>query len=455
MYILRYNLLLIVLLLPLSLLWGCGGNGDEPQPAPTPPIEEETTNGYVIYEAFPGLFGTSQSLVNLTAQLNRIDRLEANVLWLMPIYEQGVLKGVGSPYCVRNYRTVKSSYGTVADVKSLVTAAHARGMKVILDWVGNHTSWDHAWITEHPDWYTHDANGNIISPPGMGWGDVADLNYNNTDMRAAMQEEMAFWITEADIDGFRCDYADGVPEDFWRNTISALRTIKGGELLMLAESSNATLYNVGFDMIYAWNFAYRLQDLYGGKISVADLYSASAAELSSVGKGKMLMRHITNHDMASSASPVVTYGSAEGSFSAFVATVGMGGCPMIYSSQEIAYPSALSFFSDRNMDWSTQPAYQDKYVKLMTLYRDSPALQHGEVKLYNINGATAVCSYRTSASERILVLVNVTKTAATATLPMERRGDAATNLWTGKSEVIPATVTLEPYGFYIWKINEQ
>ena len=323
-------------------------------------------------------------------------------------------------------------------------------MLVILDWVANHTAWDHAWTTEHKDWYTQDANGNIVSPPGMGWDDVADLNYDNTAMRAAMQEAMLYWLTETDIDGFRCDHAEGVPNDFWKETITKLRAAKS-TLLMLAEGSQTALYDAGFDMLYAWNFAYKLQDVYAGSASVANLYDTHRSELASVTDKRLLMRYSTNHDMASEKSPVQAYQTKEGAFSAFVASISMGGCPMIYSSQELAYDKPLSFFGYQAMDWNSNADYQADYTKLMQLYRNSPALQNGEIKLYQTS--KAICSYRISSTEKILVLINTSGNQERLNLPMERVGDSAKNLWTGESTVLPRTITLEPYQYYIWKIE--
>jgi glycosidase len=286
----------------------------------------------------------------------------------------------------------------------------------------------------------------------MGWNDVADLNYNNQEMRSAMQAAMIYWVTEADVDGFRCDYAVGVPDDFWKINITAFRAAKGSKpLLMLAESGKSSLYDDGFDMVYAWNFAYKLQDLYAGKATVADLYNTANAEMASATNGKMLMRHITNHDMASTASPLTVYHSAEGAFSAFVIAASMGGCPMIYSSQEIAYPSALSFFTSRSMDFTSNAAYQNDYEKLMDIYRASPALQHGTVKLYNCDAAA--CSYRVSDTEKILVLVNTSGTTQTINLPIERVGDKATDLWTNTSITLQRTMEMAPYEYHIWKIE--
>ncbi|MCD7970216.1 MAG: hypothetical protein LUF87_07675 [Alistipes sp.] len=212
----KWQLWLACLLLALPV-YGCGSsnNGtdiDDPE-NPTVIVPEEIDR-VVIYEAYPGMFGTSNTLTAISGQLDNIKSLGVNILWLMPIYEQGVYKGIGSPYCVKDYKAVNPNYGTLDDLKSLVSAAHGKGMRVILDWVANHTSWDNAWITDHPDWYTQNSDGEIISPPGFDWPDVADLNYDNADMRAAMLDAMKYWVTEADVDGYRCDYAEGCSPRF-------------------------------------------------------------------------------------------------------------------------------------------------------------------------------------------------------------------------------------------------
>ena len=150
---------------------GCSSDDDPDMPLPADDI---TTDGMVIYEANPALFGETQALNGLTAQLPRIKKLEANVLWLMPIFQQGEKNAVGSPYCVKDYRAINPAYGTLSDLKALVTKAHAEGMLVILDWVANHTAWDHAWTTEHKDWYTHLwvpwGHGEFSAPCGCGSG---------------------------------------------------------------------------------------------------------------------------------------------------------------------------------------------------------------------------------------------------------------------------------------------
>ena len=172
----------ILLVLLLALMCACKPSEQPSQGGTTPSV---TAKGLpVFYEANPKLFASTKSLPAIEGQLDRIKGMGCDILWLMPIHEFGQKNAVGSPYCIRDYKSVNSSYGTLSDLKSLVQKAHAKDMKVLLDWVANHTSWDHAWITAHPDWYTQEG-GVIISPKGMGWNDVADLNYVSTPMRSA------------------------------------------------------------------------------------------------------------------------------------------------------------------------------------------------------------------------------------------------------------------------------
>mgnify|MGYP003294192536 CR=1 FL=1 len=271
------NSMRLLYLLPLALLllvlYACEkASGDDTTTPDEPPVvnpkDDPMGSSMVIYEVNPKVFAKTGALKTITENLDRIHKLGADVLWLMPIYPQGKKNGVGSPYCVMDYKSVNSEYGTMEDLKELVKTAHSKGMKVILDWVGNHTSWDNPWITEHPEWYTQEK-GEIISPKGMGWNDVADLNYNSTEMRSAMKDAMMFWVETADVDGFRCDYTDGVPTDFWKDAISELRKKK--EMIMLGGSSDSKYYGSGFDMLYAWSYAGNLPKVYAGNLSLSEL----------------------------------------------------------------------------------------------------------------------------------------------------------------------------------------
>jgi glycosidase len=190
----------------------------------------------VMYQVNPRVFAAENSFQAIINRLDSIQDLGVNMLWIMPIYPIGQEKSKNSPYSVKDYKAVAPEYGTVDDLRQLVESCHERGMGVILDWVANHTAWDNVWLQQHPDWYTHDSTGNIIFPPGTDWTDVADLNYDNKDMRAAMIDAMRYWVDSVGVDGFRCDVADQVPVDFWTECIDNLRAAaKPRNLIMLAE----------------------------------------------------------------------------------------------------------------------------------------------------------------------------------------------------------------------------
>jgi cyclomaltodextrinase len=224
--------------------------------ADTPPAaarqSPEWLRDAVIYEVFPRAFSPAGDFKGVTAQLGRLQELGVTVLWLMPIHPTGKLKAkgtLGSPYAVRDYDAVNPDYGTPDDLKKLVDAAHRRGMKVLIDIVINHTSWDSVLIEKHADWYTHDAAGKIL-PPNPDWVDVADLDWSQPALRQYMTEMLVRWLRDYKLDGFRCDYASGVPTDFWEALRPELDRVRPG-LAFLAESDDPALLKKAFDIDYA------------------------------------------------------------------------------------------------------------------------------------------------------------------------------------------------------------
>ncbi len=438
-----YRFILAALL--TLFLFGCkpsdqpsgGGNGSSAATAEGQPM---------FYEANPKLFASTKSLSAIEGQLDRIKGMGCDVLWLMPIHEFGQKNAVGSPYCIRDYKSVNSTYGTLADLKSLVQKAHARDMKVIMDWVANHTSWDHAWITEHPGWYTQEG-GVIISPKGMGWNDVADLNYLSEPMRDAMKEAMLYWITEADVDGFRCDYADGVPHYFWKDAISSVRE-KKKDALFLAESRDRSFFDDGFDYIYGWPFKTALKALFDGG-SIADFLASLSAESASLPEGKHIMRFITNHDQASEQSPVSEYKSEAGvlAATAIMAFCGEGG--LVYSSQEIACNTALSFFNVNVQNWNSKPAFTESFEKILSCRKSTAALRTAAPKFYS--SGSLVEMYYAVGDKGLFVVVNPTGKAVSVRTPMERIGDRVTNLLSGENTTIPTMLDMEAYEYRIYE----
>lgn len=406
-------------------------------------------NEMVIYEANPKVFASSGAFKAMEDRLDEIRELGANVLWIMPVHPIGSVNSVGSPYCVKDFMAVNASYGTLADLRSLVDKAHSMDMKVILDWVANHTAWDNPWLTEHPDWYTKDGAGNIISPAGMGWDDVADLNFDNKSLRTNMIEAMKFWVTDAGIDGFRCDYAEGVPGDFWTDAIKAIRSVKK-DAIMLAEAADMSLYDCGFDMLYGWDFQSNLADVFAGKKKVQALYESHKGEYAGVKNGKERMRFSTNHDKAmNESSPITMYNGEAGAMAAFVIAAYMGGIPMIYSSQEIGYAKTLSFFTSTIIDWNSNPSYTEEYQKVMKAFAESVDARAGEMTMYN-TGDLVTVYYQGG----LMVTVNTTGASVQVKTPMERSGEKAIDMMTGKQESIPVALTLGAYEYKIWKLEK-
>ena len=206
-------------------------------------------------------FSRSGDFRGVTRGLDRIQAVGANVVWLMPIYPVGIAnrKGtLGSPYAVRDYLAVNPEFGTVADFKALVQAVHARGMKLILDWVPNHTAWDNVWVQQHPAFYVRDDSGALTVPRDdkgklTDWTDVAQLNYKNPEMRRAMIDAMRHWLVQFGIDGFRVDAAGFVPDDFWQEALPKLRASVKRPILLLAEWGDVKMHRFGFDLTYAWD----------------------------------------------------------------------------------------------------------------------------------------------------------------------------------------------------------
>ena len=366
----------------------------------------------------------------------------------MPVNEQGRQNAIGSPYCVKDYTKVEPEYGTLDDLRSLVKQAHSRDMAVIIDWVANHTSWDNEWI-QNKSWYTQDAQGNIVPPEGTGWNDVADLNYDNADMRKAMIEVMKYWVHEANIDGFRCDAADMVPADFWKQAIDELRKFEGRTLLMLAEGNRTDHYASGFDMDYAWNFYTRLEQVYKGTNSISALYSTHDNEYNNVPEGKEKLRFTTNHDYSAyDGTPVTLLGGLNGSLSAFVLTATLGGSPLLYSTQEIGREALVPFFTPMAINWNINPELLAEYKKIMSIYGMSEALRRG--RLQTFAHADVACFYRLYQTSGALVAVNVRNRAVTFNLPTQFAGQSFTNAFDGTTAALPATVAMEPYQYNIW-----
>lgn len=409
---------------------------------PAEPVIGNEVSTNVIYQANPRFFGDNECLKGLTRQVSRIAGMECDILWVMPVYEPGELNGIGSPYCIRDFKAVNPRYGTMTDLKELVNTAHSSGMKVILDWVANHTAWDCSWITEHPDWYVKDAAGNIVSP--SGWSDVAQLNFANADMRAAMKDAMLFWVEQLGIDGYRCDYADGVPHDFWSDVITALRAKNSG-MIMLAETANPDYYADGFDMIYDWNSSTTISSAFnGGK--PADVVKEATEALAKVPDGKLILRYVFNHDVAAENNVATMFGAPEGVPAAYVLASMLNGTPMIYSSMDVEGLSGkLSFFNYMTLDFST--SLSDEYKAINAAFKASAEVRRGELR--DFSNSSVVCFTRAIPGHNLLVAVNTTGSEKSVKSPISLAGSTMTGLIDGKQVTVPVEISLEPYSYTI------
>lgn len=407
----------------------------------------------MMYQVNPRVFAPEKSFNAVAQHLDSIKALGTNVVWFMPIYPVGQINSVNSPYCISDYKGVNPEFGTLEEFKSLVDQCHQKGMSVIVDWVANHTSWDSNWM-EHKDWYTLDENGQIVSPANTGWLDVADLNFDNAEMRLAMIDAMKYWVTEVGIDGFRCDAADFVPFDFWKQCCDSLRAIPDHKLLLLAEGKRKDHFDAGFEMNYAWDYLEAIRRVFnGGRRGPAEpahtLFAADSAEYAGIPDGSVKLRFTTNHDESDKMSPIREFGGERASMAAFVASTYIHGGALVYGSQEVGYPGRINFFRYVPVDWEANAGLNREYTDLIRLYNEIPAIRKGELTDYPDENILAF--QKNDGDSAVLVLVNVRHEDYTFTLPAEWSGKQCTDLMTGETVKLGQNVHLDPYGYIILK----
>lgn len=378
-------------------------------------VEVPDAHDVVMYQINPRVFAANNSLQAVTQRLDSISDLGVNVLWFMPLYEIGQVMTVNSPYCIKDYKSLNPEFGTFTDFDKLVREAHRRGMSVIIDWVANHTSWDSEWIQKHPEWYTQDSLGVIISPAGTGWNDVADLNFDNMEMRQEMIESMKYWVLEHGVDGFRCDAADFVPFDFWKQAVDELRALPDCNLLLLAEGRRKDHFDAGFDMNYAWGYLSALRRVFRRGASVSALVQADSSEYAGVDPDKVKLRFISNHDESVRRSAVEEFGGERGAMAAFIATTFIRGGMLIYDSQEVGYVGGIDFFKYVPVDWCANSAYLEEYKSVVKFYNDHPAVRRGHQVIYPHDDV--LMFERVWEDDHVLVLVNLRDKEIEVTIP--------------------------------------
>jgi len=450
------------ILLLIAILAFAGCSKSKPfTPTPTPPpvssgdpaqygtpyASVPATKDIVMYEVNIKTFPNA-NFAGVESRLDSIKALGVNVIWLMPTYPIGILKASGSPYSVQNYEGVNSAFGTLADLRTLVANAHSLGMAVILDWEANGTSWDNAWITTNPSWYIQNASGTIQQL--STYTDVAALNFSNQSMRLALIKAMKYWVFTANVDGYRCDFADNTPSDFWTQALDTLNNITTHKLIYLAEGTTSAEISSGFQLDYAFDYYGSIKSLFAGSSTPNSLFATNATEISSIPASGTKLRYITNHDDASSDGSTITeYGGKQGALAAFAIVSYMGGVPLIYSSQEVGYPSAINFFNNVPVDYTANPDMVAAYKQILAFRAAHEAIKTGTLTQYN--DANIVAFEKTSGTDDVLVLVNTKNAAETFNIPAALQGTTWVNGYTAGNVTFSTQYTLQPYSYFAFK----
>jgi len=367
----------------------------------------------------------------------------------MPVYPVGTgPKSFNSPYCIKNLTSVGSEFGTLDDLRRLVDGAHSRGMAVMLDWVANQTSWDHPWITEHKDWYLQDGGGNIIQ---LGsYSDVAALNFSNTAMCTAMISAMRYWVFTANIDGFRCDFADNPPVSFWQQAITSLRGITTHKLLLLAEGTRSTNYTAGFDFNFSFGFYGGLRSIYLNNSAVTQIDNLNSTDYVGAGTKNQVVRYVTNHDVyGSDGSPYNLFGGKNGTLAAFVVIAYMKSVPFIYNGVEVGNTISMPFpFTSSVINWTKDLTVTPEIKKIIALRNKSVAIRQGV--LTSFDNADVCAFLKTTANDSVFVMSNLRNASKTFTLPQAIANAAWFDAYTNESVNLGTTISLSAYQYKVF-----
>lgn len=366
-----------------------------------------TTN---IYEVNVRQYTEAGTFNAFAASLPRLKDMGVHTLWFMPVQPVGKKnrKGtLGSYYSISDYLAINPEFGTLDDFKSVVKQAQSIGFKVIIDWVANHTSWDHVWTVEHPDFYSKDESGQF-RPPYPDWADVIHLNYENKALRSKMIDAMKYWINETGIDGFRCDMAHLVPLDFWIEARKELDAVK--PLLWLAETEEPS-YHQAFDITYTWEFLHQMEKYWRSETGISGLDSVLYKYDSVFPADAIRMYFTSNHDENShSGTEYDRMGDAAKPFAVLCAL--WNGVPLIYSGQELPVRKKILFFEKDVIEWTSSPGLHEFYKTLLTLHAAHPALRASDptirtLRISTTNDDHVFAFLRKKEENEVLVVLNL------------------------------------------------
>ena len=406
-----------------------------------------------IYEVNVRQYTPEGTFKAFSSSLPKLKEMGIGILWFMPINPIGVLnrKGtLGSYYSVQDYTAVNPEFGTLEDFKSIVKQAHNLGMRVIIDWVANHTAWDNVWTKTHPEFFSIDRNGKFF-PPVADWSDVIDLNYDNKELWNYMRDAMKFWIEECGIDGFRCDVAEMVPLDFWKWIYPQLTAIK--PIFMLAEGSLPELHQT-FDMTYNWQLKDLFVDCAKGNKSANDFYEYFMKEKAEYPFDSYRMVFTSNHDENTwHGTDKERFGDASESFA--VLTCLVPGMPLVYGGQEAGLNKRLNFFEKDFINWDSN-VMRNHYTLLFKAKKENKALwngaEGGELQKLSVNDGSIFAFIREKDNSKVFSVFNLSKEKKQITITSSKLEGAYKNLFADSAVSLntPYQLTLEPWGYRIF-----
>ena len=440
-----------IFLLGILTLASCKNENQEPvaveaqEEQSIEPVNNEVLESAVIYEANIRQYSPEGTFDAFTEDIPQLKDLGVKVIWLMPIYPisearrkatgdksiediedpEERKKYLGSYYAIADYTAVNPEFGTKEDFDELVATAHENGMYVILDWVANHTGWDHPWLEEKPDFYTQNDKGEPVDPlnpatgESWGWTDVADLNYDNKELWDAMTAEMKYWVDEHDIDGFRADVAGEVPTEFWEQAVPKLKETK--PLFMLAESEDKDLFYNAFDMGYNWEGHHLKNQIAQGKATVEAWDQYMQKIDSTYQQDDYLMNFVTNHD-ENSWNGTVRERMGDASEAMVALTYTIPGMPLIYSGQEYDMNHRLKFFEKDTIP-KTKGVMWPLMEKLGQLKNENPALNGGKeaaeyTRLQTSADKQVLAFERSKDGEKVVYIANLSDKPVDFTLEL-------------------------------------
>lgn len=432
------------------------------------PVTDEMMESAIIYEANIRQYSPEGTFVEFTKDIPEIKKLGVKVIWLMPIFPISETKRkafgnkfasdiedpeerkkyLGSYYAVTDFTKINPEFGTIEDFRELIKTAHENDIYVILDWVPNHTGWDHEWLKTNPEYYTQ-KNGEVIHPEGTDWTDVADLNYDNKEMRLEMIEDMNYWISEEGVDGFRCDVAGSVPTDFWEEAIPELRSKK--DLFMLAEAWEPELLKGDlFDMAYGWDTHHVMNKIAKGEEGV-QAWDNRMQTIKRMYEGDdILMNFVTNHD-ENSWNGTISERMGKASEVMTALSYVAPGMPLIYTGMEYDLSHRLKFFEKDSIP-KTKGRMWPLLEKLGKLKSTSTAMHGGKnpasYKRINTENSNILMFERSKNGVTLTFIANLSVEAQNTKLDLEGSYlNAMTN--TNESFDKGAELNLEPWEYKI------